>query len=216
MKNGQLSILKWLELSVMVLAVIFDVLLPSVVICAIGFISAAIQKERTPFLGTQFWEKPCQRLLTLFSIAVGLSILNYALIIPLVNHLTGSTQNMGIFNDLKGNTGLLIILLAYSWIMAAFIEEVAYRGFFQYKILTLFSNQRVGTLIAILLTSTLFGWMHSEQGVVGMINTTIDAILFSLIRYRYKSVWASIMVHGFSNTIGIVTFYFTGPIYGLW
>jgi hypothetical protein len=29
-------------------------------------------------------------------------------------------------------------------------------------------------------------------------------------------LWAAVLAHGFNNTIGLVTFFFVGPIYGLW
>jgi len=30
------------------------------------------------------------------------------------------------------------------------------------------------------------------------------------------NLWAAILAHGFYNSIGVIVFYFTGPIYGLW
>jgi len=123
---------------------------------------------------------------------------------------------MGIFEDLKGNIKLLILLLAYSWTLAAIVEEFAYRGFFQNRIISIFSDERSGIIIASISTSLLFGFMHMEQGPVGIITTAIDALLLSIVRYKFKSIWASVLVHGFSNTIGIVLFFFLGPLNGLW
>jgi len=49
-----------------------------------------------------------------------------------------------------------------------------------------------------------------------VITTFIDALFFSFVRYRFDNLWASVFAHGFLNSIGIITFYFTGPLYGLW
>jgi CAAX protease family protein len=61
-----------------------------------------------------------------------------------------------------------------------------------------------------------FGLAHSEQGVVGVVAVAIDAVAFSVLRYRYKTLWASVLAHGFNNTIGFVAFFLVGPIHGFW
>jgi membrane protease YdiL (CAAX protease family) len=46
--------------------------------------------------------------------------------------------------------------------------------------------------------------------------TTLDAVFFNALRYRYRTLWVSVLAHGFSNTIGLVAFFLVGPIHGLW
>ena len=43
---------------------------------------------------------------------------------------------------------------------------------------------------------------------------TLDGIVFSAVRYRYHSVWASVLTHWFNNTFGFIAFFFVGPITG--
>ncbi|MGP6140560.1 CPBP family glutamic-type intramembrane protease [Jeotgalibaca sp. A127] len=50
----------------------------------------------------------------------------------------------------------------------------------------------------------------------GVITTFIDALFFSYIRYKYDNLWVAVLAHGFLNSNGIITFFFTGPLYGLW
>lgn len=216
MKKSTVITLSIVEISLMILLIVFDVLLPSFLIIAIGFGFLFIHKEKTDIFNKDVWSKPIRFILCTAGLGFVLSIFDYTLVIPVANHLTHTTQDMSAYANLKGNAEMLLLLLAYSWIIAAISEEIAYRGFFQHRIISLFANKMLGTLIAIGTTSLLFGFMHSEKGIVGMITTALDAVFFSIIRYRYKSIWASVMVHGFSNMIGIVAFYFTGPIYGLW
>ncbi|MFB0920314.1 MAG: type II CAAX endopeptidase family protein [Oscillospiraceae bacterium] len=216
MKKSVKLTLSLIELSVMALLIAFDVFLPSVIIAVVGVGFLLIRKEKTDIFNKSVWEKPGRFILCAAGLGCALTVFDYALVIPAINHLTHTTQDMSMYSSLKGNAGLMLIYLAYSWILAAIVEETAYRGFFQNRIISLFSNKALGTVIAVGTTSLLFGFMHSEQGVVGMVTTAFDAIVLSVVRYRYKSIWASVLVHGFSNMIGIVTFYFTGPIYGLW
>ena len=106
-------------------------------------------------------------------------------------------------------------MLLVSWTLAAVGEEFAFRGYVQTRIREVMPG-RVGVLIAVLLSSLLFGLLHTEQGVIGIALTTIDAIFFSVLRYRFHTLWASILAHGFNNTIGMVAFYIAGPFSGLW
>ena len=62
----------------------------------------------------------------------------------------------------------------------------------------------------------LFGLAHTEQGLIGIILTFLDALFFSFLRWRFKNLWAAVLGHGFNNTIGLVSFYLVGPMYGLW
>jgi uncharacterized protein len=41
-------------------------------------------------------------------------------------------------------------------------------------------------------------------------------MFYSFLRWRLKNLCAAVLGHGFNNTIGLVTFYFAGPIHGLW
>ena len=51
--------------------------------------------------------------------------------------------------------------------------------------------------------------------VIGVAVTTLDGVFLGWLRLRYGRVWAAVLAHGFSNTIGLVTFFLVGPVYGL-
>lgn len=216
MKKSTTILLALVEIVLMIALIVWDVLLPSILIIAVGFCFLWIRKEKTDMFAMSIWKKPVRLIQITAGLGVALSVFDFCLVIPIVNHLTNSTQDMSTYATIKGNTGLMLLLLAYSWAIAALCEEFAYRGFFQNRIISLFPNQTAGIVTAVAVTPLLFGFMHSEQGIAGMITTALDAIFFSVIRYRFKNVWAAVLVHGFSNMIGIVTFYFTGPLTGLW
>jgi membrane protease YdiL (CAAX protease family) len=46
--------------------------------------------------------------------------------------------------------------------------------------------------------------------------TFADALFLSVLRLRYRTLWASILAHGLWNTIGIVGFFLAGPVNGFW
>jgi uncharacterized protein len=111
---------------------------------------------------------------------------------------------------------LLVGLLALSWTLAAVGEEAAYRGYLQTRMAQLFGPGQGALVAAVVVSSLLFGLAHTEQGIVGVAATAIDAVAFSVLRYRYKTLWASVFAHGFNNTIGFVAFFLIGPIHGFW
>jgi hypothetical protein len=52
---------------------------------------------------------------------------------------------------------------------------------------------------------------------VGVVVSSIDALVFSWLKRRFdNNLWAAILARGFYNSIGVIVFYFTGPIYSLW
>lgn len=216
-KNPKLLIaLAVLEILLMVLAVAFDLFLPTVLLIAIGLAFLLLRKEKFSDLGFCKAEKPLKLIGIVFGLSVVWTAVDFWLILPILSHLTGTTQDLSGFEKLKGDVPNLLFYLASAWILAALGEELAYRGFLQNRILSLFQNKKVGFIISVLIASIVFGFAHTEQGVIGIIVTAIDAIIFNVVRYRFKILWASVLMHGFMNSIGMVVFFFTGPIYTLW
>lgn len=136
---------------------------------------------------------------------------------PVLNHLTGTTQDLSAFKNLKGNFNQLLFFLVLTWTLAAFGEEIVYRGYLQKRILDLFGDTRTGIILAVGISSLLFGLAHTEQGTIAVGLTFLDATFFSLIKIHYdNNLWAAIFAHGASNTIGLVEFFLFRPVYGLW
>lgn len=110
----------------------------------------------------------------------------------------------------------MLVLLALSWTVAAVGEEIVYRGYLPLRITDISGTNSVGILVGVVLSSVLFGVAHTEQGTIGVVVTFLDAMFYSFLRWRLKNLCAAVLGHGFNNTIGLVTFYFAGPIHGLW
>jgi membrane protease YdiL (CAAX protease family) len=197
-------------------AILLDLLIPTFILLALAGISLRARRERVASLGFHRAPSGSHLAFKMLAFAAVWSVFQLSVTMPIANHLSGKEQDLSAFKDLQGNAGLLVGFVALSWTLAAVGEELAYRGYLQTRMTQLFSSRRVGLIFAVLASSLLFGIAHSEQGVVGVAIVTIDAIAFSVVRYRYRTLWASVLAHGFNNTIGFVAFFLVGPIHGFW
>jgi membrane protease YdiL (CAAX protease family) len=197
-------------------AVILDLLIPTFILLALAAFSLLIRRQGFTSLGFHRVAKHAHLAAKMFAVAAVWSLVQLSVIIPIVNQVTGKEPDLSEFKGLQGNVGMLLGLLAVTWTIAAIGEETAYRGYLQTRMAQLFRSGRAGIVIAVLLSSLMFGRVHSEQGVVGIIAVALDGIVFSIVRYRFKTLWASVFAHGFNNTIGLIAFFVVGPIHAFW
>ena len=106
--------------------------------------------------------------------------------------------------------------MALSWTLAAIGEETVYRGYIPRRVSHVFGENITGSLIGVGLSSPLFGLAHAEQCISGVVLTFLDALFFGFLRWRFRNLWAAVLGHDFNNTIGLIRFFFVGPIYALW
>lgn len=198
------------------LAVVLDLFLPTLVLLAMAALSQVARRRGLASLGLRRPDPPSRLVGLMLAFAVAWTLLSLIVFIPLAEHATGQRQDMSDFADLQGNVGMLLLLLALSWSLAAFGEEVAYRGYVLTRVTDVLGRGRVGLVVAIAVSSVLFGLIHTEQGAVGVMLTTLDAVAFSVLRLRCRTVWAPVLAHGFNNTIGFLAFFLAGPVYGFW
>lgn len=204
------------EVALVAAVVLLDLLLPTLVLLAMAGVSLLLRREGPSSLGVRRAGNGWSLVVKMLLFAVLWTGLHLAVLIPVANHVTGERQDMSDFEALEGNLGMLVALLVLSWTLAAVGEEVAFRGYVQTRLTDVLGSEGAGLVAAIALSSLLFGLIHTEQGIVGVALTTVDAVAFCVLRYRFGTVWAPVLAHGFNNTIGFVAFYAVGPVYGLW
>ncbi len=205
-----------IEVALATAAVLLDVIVPSLVLLAMAGVSLLIRRRGFGSLGFHRIRDGGGLVLKMLAFAAAWSLFQLAVTMPIANHVSGRTTDLSDFEGLEGNLGMLAGLLALSWTVAALGEELAYRGYLQTRVRELGGSTSASLVLAVVVSSVLFGVAHSEQGVVGGLTITLDAVAFSILRYRYRTLWASVLAHGFNNTIGFVAFYFVGPVHGLW
>lgn len=205
-----------LELLLCTAAVLLDLLLPAVLIVIIAAVSLRLRHQRFADLGFRRPESWGRLAGIVLALTAAWTVVQIGLFFPILEHITGERQDLSDFDDLKGNVAMLVALIVASWILGALAEETAFRGFIPTRITDLTGRGTAGIVVAVLISSALFGAIHTEQGTIGVIATFLDAIFFSALRLRFENLWAAVLAHGFNNTIGLTAYFIVGPIYGLW
>jgi len=217
MSTNVWKIITIIELVAAVIVVLLDLFVPTLVILGMALISLIVRREKPAILGLKKSKSWLGMAAIAFLGAVLLQLFDAGVMMPILNRLTGTAIDNSGVAQLQGNLQQLLIYLVLAWTLAALGEEIVYRGYLQKLLGDLFGSSLAGVILTIGISSMVFGLAHLEQGIVGVIVTTFDGVFYSLLKRKFKgNLWAAILAHGFYNTVGMVVFYFAGPINGLW
>lgn len=149
------------------------------------------------------------------AIGIGYQYFSLYVIEPLIARLTGNLPDVSQFAPLVGNKFFLFISIVISWTLAAFGEELAFRGYLMNRIADLVGSSPMGWAISVTLVSALFGIVHLYQGASGMIAITLTGLLLGgLYLATGRNLWLPIIVHGVNDTLGFLLI-FLGKYPGL-
>jgi membrane protease YdiL (CAAX protease family) len=139
---------------------------------------------------------------------IALQVASEYAIEPFAERLTGRAADLSSFRPLVGNLPLTLGWLALVWTLAAFGEEMGYRGHVLDRAAALGGGTRRAYVVAMLLVSVLFGLGHWYQGASGVIGSTFSGLLFgALYLASGRNLWLPILAHGFSDTIALAIVY---------
>jgi membrane protease YdiL (CAAX protease family) len=129
---------------------------------------------------------------------------------PLLARLMGAPPHLSDFRAMVGNVKLLAILLAFNWTLAAFGEELVYRGYLMNRVAKAAGATRVAWASSLVLVSIVFGCAHGEsQGVTGIAMEAWNGLLLGVLYLASgRQLAYPIVAHGVSNTLAFVLIYF--------
>src|SRR5437763_6437459 len=96
---------------------------------------------------------------------------------PLLIRLLNKAPDLHEFQQLVGNTKLLILAIVLAWVLAAFGEETVWRGYLLNRCADLFGRWVTGWILSSSLVTLLFGFAHFPQGPTGIIENIIDGAI---------------------------------------
>jgi uncharacterized protein len=147
----------------------------------------------------------------IWGIALGVAaqIFDLSVTTPLLARITGHAPDLSGFRSLIGNVQQLLFWLAVTWSIAAFGEEMVYRGYILNRTADLFGGTRLAWVFATIVSCACFGLGHRYQGLAGVVDIAVSAVV-PVIVYRLsgRNLWAIIVMHGVNDTIGFVLIFF--------
>jgi membrane protease YdiL (CAAX protease family) len=199
-----------IELCVIILMFIFNIQLITIIILLICLLKILGKSINWDYLG---FHKNINFLGTIIFgllIAVIYQLLSIYIFVPIINYFTHRSVDLSEITSLNNTWINFIIALLITWTFAAIGEEIVYRSYLYNQIQSLFTNKNIGTVIGVIICTTLFAIGHGYQGISGIIENTIFGITMALVFIlSKKNLWLIIFVHGFVNTIGFILI-FTG------
>ncbi len=140
---------------------------------------------------------------------IGMELLGLWVTTPLISLAFGAEPDNSGLKAIQGNLSLLLVFLGLSWALAAFGEEICFRGFLLERLARLLGGSRAAWWASLALSSMLFGWGHTEQGISGWMQEGINGMWLGLLFMATgRNLTAPIVAHGVSNTLAFVLIYF--------
>ncbi len=141
----------------------------------------------------------------------GLAMESFALFVtePLVTRLMGHHPDLHELRFMVGNLKATLVLILIGWPLAAFGEEMVYRGYLLNRLAGLGRGTGGAFVLALVVVSVLFGVAHSEsQGVAGTLQEGWNGLLLGVIYLACgRRLAPAIVAHGMSNTLAFTLIY---------
>lgn len=202
-----------LDILVFVALVVADAagLLPiTQTIYLLAFIWLALRLRKEPWREIGFsLPAGVPRLILLGTVAgVLMELLAVYITTPWISTLYRVEPDYSQFSDVQGNLTLLAIYLVLSWVLAAVGEEVCFRGFLMKRLAQVFGESQWAWVASLIVSSVLFGWGHTEQGISGWIQEGLSGFLLGvLFLLAGRNLLVPIVAHGVANTLAFVLIY---------
>ena len=118
-------------------------------------------------------------------------------------NITGipTSADMSGYDFLKNNLGMLLLTLVGVYIVSSFGEEVIYRAFLITRISRIGKDTKKATIIAVILSTIIFGLIHYSWGPMGMVQTTFMGLVMGIFYIKLKrKLWILVLAHAYMDT----------------
>jgi membrane protease YdiL (CAAX protease family) len=128
---------------------------------------------------------------------------------PLLMRWTGKAPDLELFRALHGNFIWTLIALAGTWTLAAFGEEMVYRGYLMNRVADLMRPTRTAWGVSLIVVSCAFGAGHIDQGITGQLENMVDGLFLGAIYIACRqSLSVAILAHGVADTLDVLLLFF--------
>jgi uncharacterized protein len=168
----------------------------------LAWISLRVRKVSWRQVGFALYRGWTTTLLLGISLGVGLELFDLFGKQRLLSLLMGKPPDLSVFRAVKGNAKLALLMLLLVWTLAAFGEELVYRGYLMNHVAELLGSKRGAWAVSLILISALFGLAHAGQGITGVLEEGSDGLILGLMYLAFgRSLAVPIVAHGVCDTI---------------
>lgn len=130
------------------------------------------------------------------------------LLMPALDRLGLGAPDVSAFSGIEGNTQAWLTLLIFSWIFAAFGEEMIARGFLLDRFSRILGPGQGSLGAGVFLQAGLFGLAHAYQGPAGILLTFVLGLILAIgYLVTGRNLWVAVMAHGITNTVSLTGVY---------
>jgi membrane protease YdiL (CAAX protease family) len=142
-----------------------------------------------------------------WGVAAGFGLEAFQLFVsqPFLVRVLGKQPDLEIFQALRGNLKWTLLALLGAWTLAAFGEEMVYRGYLMNRVADLFHHTRAAWVVSLLIVHVGFGLAHAYQGITGILDEGLAGLLFGIIYLRNgRNLAVPIIAHGLGDSIDFI------------
>jgi membrane protease YdiL (CAAX protease family) len=135
---------------------------------------------------------------------------------PLVvsSFITMPEPDLSRYDSISGNLGAAITMALLLPLTASIPEEVIYRGFLIGRLSDIFGHSAGGAIITVIVQALVFGSIHFQWGIGGMIVTAIMGLVWGTAYLLCgRNLWVVILAHSTGHILLVVQLYLSKPIF---
>ena len=176
---------------------------------ALGWISLRLRKVGWREIG--FKMNRSWGITLALGVAAGTAMETFQLLVtqPLLTQLTGTPPDVSDFQAITGNVKIALIVVALAWTLAAFGEEMVWRGYLMNRVADVGKRTRAAWIVSFITVNIVFGCAHANQGLTGIIEESIAGMLLGIAYLSTgRNLAVPIIAHGMQDTIDVVLIFF--------
>lgn len=182
---------------------------PTIPLFILGWLSLRHRRSSWRALGLKRPVSWIRTLLIAGAVAFIYQALSIFIMIPLLHQITGEAIDLTQFAAVRNNLPIFLVGILLSWTLAAFGEELVFRGYLLNRLAGLFISRPIGQIVGLLVSALLFGLGHSYQGQVGAMENFLVGLLLGIVYLSSSNnLWLPIFAHGLIDTIGFTLLFF--------
>jgi hypothetical protein len=117
------------------------------------------------------------------------------------------------YDSIAGNLGAAILMALVLPLTASIPEEIIYRGFLIGRLSGIFGQSVGGATLTVLVQALIFGAIHFQWGVGGMVMTVIMGIVWGTAYLLCgRNLWVVILAHSTGHILFVIQLYLAKPI----